>query len=233
MRRIKYLMVLLCAISSTFVISCNNQPKNSGTKSDEEYSASIGPEIYPEVIVQQRVTEEGKFMAPNLGLAFKNAKGEYVVFDNDADYTKLCQDARIVGNICMDRYYDLLLHGKCNRMRDEKFWNDSVLPWMKSITGHIRQYYYGDKALIPEDVFEVIDRYHYDNDPLQTDYTLRESSYNKKIYGTPSGYNNGYYPITFTPLRDLIIFGKQGECFTFDGDMLSPNNLVCPAPYLR
>lgn len=222
---------MMCLVVCILVSSCGKQA--SSTTTENSIVSTIGPEIYPEVIIQERVIEDRDFTAPYIVLAFKTNQDEYVVYDNDADYTLLCQDAKIVGNICRKWVYNLMLHGERNRTGDEKLWNDSIQPWLETIAHYTREYYYGDKNCIPNDVFDFIDRYNYDENPLFADYSLRKSKYNEKVYGTPSGYNNGYFSITYKPLSELNIpgVGKTLKCVTLKKEDLPSNILVCQAPY--
>lgn len=226
-KKVSLLILIVCSFANVLLMSCGKQA--SDTTAEVGIESTFGPDIYPEVIMQKREVEGLDFAVPYAVLAFKTKEGEYVVYDNDADYTQLCQDAKIVGNICNYWKFENGFNGGV----DVKLWNDSIKPWLEKIASYTREYYYGDKKCIPNDVFEFIDRYNYDKKPFDTYYTLRESKYNEKVYGTPSGINDGYCSITFRPLGDLNIRGggKTSKCVTLENGDLPSNILVCEAPF--
>ncbi|MCM1331191.1 MAG: hypothetical protein NC248_01115 [Bacteroides sp.] len=163
------------------------------------------PDIFPVIILQAKEgnTQKG-FMPPSIGLAFINSDGEYLLFDNDGDYTSLCRDARIVGNICHEMLSELQ-RKDIGKKQDAQYWDTIIIPMLKVLPEYARQYFYGDKNAVSMDIYELIDRYNYDRHPLELEYSLRKSGYNEKVYGSPYTFFslNNYINLVFVPAKKL------------------------------
>lgn len=190
------------------------------------------PDIFPVIILQAKESNTQKrFMPPSIGLAFINSNGEYLLFDNEGDYTSLCRDARIVGNICHEMLSELQ-RKDIGKKQDAQYWDTIIIPRLKVLPEYARQYFYGDKNAVSMDIYELIDRYNYDRHPLELEYSLRKSGYNEKVYGSPYTFFslNNYINLVFVPAKKLRNTLKGARrCIDLDGNELPANALTCEA----
>lgn len=211
--------------------SNNSDITNEGTANSGEQNTDS--DIFPVIILQPKEENEQKGgMNYYIGLAFIDSNGEYLLFDNDGDYTYLCRNARIVGNICHEMLSELQRRN-INKIEDTQYWDTIIIPRLKALPEYVRQYFYGNKDSIQTDIYELIDRYNYNNHPLDVDYSPRESSYNEKVYGAPYSLFslNNYLNMVFVPAKKLHDTLKgASKCIDLDGNELPITAVTCEAP---
>lgn len=193
---------LLC-ISSVVIMSLlaaacgNSSQKSTESGVDSEISADNEENAagtYTIVPVYQQCLFIPKYSL-NFTL-YNNKSGQFVQFDNDADYTEHC---KILGFITSARdevpFRDLSLDwDSIGRHRSFKTYgtishvDEPIYKYDIALINGILEYVYGNKEKITDSkIFKAIDKTFYDKHPDQAFYQLEKSVYGDKRY---EDYNN-------------------------------------------
>lgn len=183
-------------IMSLLSAACgNSSQKSTESGVDSEMSAdneenAAGTYTIVPVYQQQRVHP---YYSLNFAL-YNNKSGQFVKFDNDADYTEHC---KILGFITEARYEipfrDLSLDWDSisslrGKLKEKIFGTisrveDPIYQFDIALMNGTLEYVYGNKEKITDSkIFKAIDKTFYDEHPDQAFYQLKESVYGHKHY---------------------------------------------------